>query len=275
MPFKQETREIRQERKTLIVAIILFINLILISSQIILRNQRSLLQTVVGNLVTPFQVAWQSGSDFVVNQWQRYFFLRGIYRRYQSLKEVQTKLKYQNFLMKKELRDLQALQGLTVQFQDYLVARVIAVDSNFPYHVVVIDRGSSQQVVENQTVINLDGDLVGRIVKPITLFSAAVRLITSSIGGAGAYLESNRLEGFVTGNGNASCTFKYLLGNRPVKVGDRVLTSGTDRLFPPFIVIGQVTAIEKDYLTQNIQVKPYFVDKPIKHLIVIRHEEKN
>jgi cell shape-determining protein MreC len=61
--------------------------------------------------------------------------------------------------------------------------------------------------------------------------------------------------------------------NAPVEIGDEVITSGTDEIFPPYLPVGKVVEIKKEYLTQKIWVKPYFVDKSIKQLIIIKNTE--
>ena len=48
----------------------------LISSQIILKNKQSLLQTIIANMITPLQLTFQKSSDFVSSELDRYFFLR-------------------------------------------------------------------------------------------------------------------------------------------------------------------------------------------------------
>jgi cell shape-determining protein MreC len=51
-----------------------------------------------------------------------------------------------------------------------------------------------------------------------------------------------------------------------------VITSGTDKIFPAQIPIGRVVGVKKEYLTQKIFVKPFFVEKSIKHLIIIKSD---
>ena len=121
-------------------------------------------------------------------------------------------------------------------------------------------------------VLNGDAEVVGKIVEPISLFSARVRLITSPIDGVGAYIKKNKLEGLLKGNNTTICVFKYLVENKPVSVGDEIITSGTDQIFPPYIPIGRVVKIEKEYLIQEVFVKPYFVEKSFKKLIVLKNK---
>ncbi len=272
MPYNPGKNELSAEKKSAVLVLILFINLILISSQIILKNKQSLLQTIIANMVVPLQLTFQKSSDFVASELERYFFLRGVYKKHQSLKKKNIDLKIENYSLKKQLRDLRVMKTDMGKFAHFITATVIAIDVNFPYSAVMIDRGLHAGVAENDVVLNEDAELVGKITKPLTAFSASVRLITSSIGGTGASIESNMLEGLIKGRDGPECSFLYLLANKPVSVGAMVITSGTDLIYPSYIAIGKVIKVKADYLTQKILVRPFFVDKPLKKLLVLSHE---
>jgi len=272
MRFNPGRSELSTEKKSAVLVLILFVNLIMISSQIILKSRQSLLQTAVANMLTPLQLTFQKASDFLGGELDRYLFVRGIFKKYQLLKKKQLDLRIENYTLRRDLRDLNALAGAQKKFVNFRLANVISVDVNFPFSSLMIDQGTSAGLMENNVVLNTDAELVGRIVKPLTAFSAQVRLITSSIGGAGAYIESNMLEGLLKGDNRAECSFQYLMANKPVRLGDQVITSGSDLLYPNYLPIGKVTKIGKDYLTQKISVRPFFVDKPLKKLVVLLHE---
>ena len=101
------------------------------------------------------------------------------------------------------------LQG---KFAHFITATVIAVDVNFPYSSLMIDRGLHAGLAENDVVLNSDAELVGKITKPLTAFSASVRLITSSIGGTGAYIENNMLEGLIKGTNGPGLQLSLFVG---------------------------------------------------------------
>jgi rod shape-determining protein MreC len=272
MRYNPGRSELSTEKKSAVLVLILFVNLILISSQIILKNRQSLLQSTIANMITPLQLTLQKSSDFISSELSRYIFLRNIFKKYQLLKKNYLDLRIENYVLKRELRDLKIQAGVERKFPRFLLATVISIDINFPYAAVMIDQGTRAGLRENDVVLNTDAELVGRIVKPLTAFSAQVRLITSSLGGTGAYIESNMLEGLLKGDNRAECSFQYLLASKPVHPGDRVITSGSDLLYPNYLPIGRVISVEKDYLTQKIAVRPYFVDKPLKKLVVLLHE---
>jgi len=272
MPYNPGKSELSAEKKSAVLVLILFVNLILISSQIILKNKQSLLQTVIANMITPLQLTIQKSADFVSSELTRYVFLKNVFHKYQSLKKNHIDLKIENYSLKKQLRDLYVPRGAREKFARFVMASVIAVDVNFPYGSLMIDRGWRAGLKENDVVLNGDAELVGKIVKPLTAFSASVRLITNSIGGTGAYIESNMLEGLLKGRDGPDCSFQYLLANKTVLLGDRVITSGTDLIYPSYLSIGKVVKVEQDYLTQKILVRPFFIDKPLKKLVVLPHE---
>lgn len=272
MPYNRLETSIAQEKKALIVAMILFFNLILLSTQIILKNRQSLLIHLLSNAVGPFQTGVHKATEFVSREWKRYFFLRGIYRKYQEQKKKNIRLQFENYLLKQQLREHKLRKGVEGKFPRYELVNTVSVDINFPFHTLVIDRGKSDGIRENLPVLNLAGDLVGKTVQPVFQNTATVRLITSSLGGVGAFIEENHFEGIVSGNNNSTCNFKYLMENKPVHNGEHVLTSGIDGVFPPDIPIGRITSVEKDYLTQKIELHPFFLNKSIRQLLVLNDE---
>lgn len=266
-------REISTERKTLILVIVLFLNLILISTNVVLRNRKSLFQNIVGIIVSPFQVGFQKTVDFISHELKHYVFLKNVYQKYAEMKKKQRKLRYENYLLKKKIEDEAFLTRLKHIEKEIITADVISIDRNFPLSSLMVNRGSKDGIKKGMAVLNGDAELVGKIIEPISLFSAKVRLITSSIDGVGAYIKRNKLEGLLKGNNNKICMFKYLIENKEVFPGDNIVTSGTDKIFPPYIPIGKVVKIEKKYLIQDIHVKPFFVEKSFKKLMVLKNKD--
>ncbi len=264
-------REISTEKKFSMLVAVLFLNLVLVSIHVVLKNQRTLFQNIVAFIVSPFQVASQKTIDFVSHEFKHYVFLKDSFTKYHEIKRKYARLKYENYILKKKLIENGFTQRVKGKFQGFIEADVISIDQNFPLSSIMINKGSKDGIIKNMIVLNGEGELVGRIVDPITLLSSKVRLITSAIGGVGAYIEKDKLEGLLTGNNNTICSFKYLIANKPVFKGDRIVTSGTDKIFPPYIPIGKVVKTQKEYLTQKVQVKPFFVEKSIKKLIVIKN----
>ncbi|MCU0284871.1 MAG: rod shape-determining protein MreC [Acidobacteria bacterium] len=268
----KEIGGIPNERRHFVLVAVLFLNLVLVSTHVVLKNQQTLFQTIIGFIASPVQVVFQKTVDFVSYEVTRYFFLKDSFNKYQEIKQKYTRLKYENYILKRKLLGIGNTDIIKELYSDFIKVDVISIDRNFPLSSVMINKGSSDGITRNMIVLNEEAELVGRVVEPISPYSASVRLITSSLGGVGAYVEKNQLEGLLTGTNGDTCGFKYLVADQPVFVDDRVVTSGTDEIFPPYIPIGVVVEVQKDYLIQKVFVKPFFIARPIKHLLVIKKD---
>jgi len=261
------------ERKIIVLVALLFLNLILVSSSVVLNNKKSLFQNIIGFIISPFQIGIQKSADYVSHNMRHYVFLKDSFKKYHQIKKKYTRLKYENYLLRSKITDQEFLEKLKVKRDRFIKTDVISIDRNFPYSSVLIDKGAKDGVLKDMIVLNQEGELVGKIVQPISMLSSRVRLITSPIGGIGAYInEKEKLEGLLTGNNSKQCSFKYLMENKPVKVGDMVITSGTDQIYPPYLPIGKVVHVETEYLTQKIDVEPFFISRSIKQLVIVANE---
>jgi rod shape-determining protein MreC len=272
MPSDYRFEDIPIERKLIILAVVLFFNLIVISSQMMLKNNQSVLQNLLGSVVSPFQFGVQRSTDFVADKWNHYLFLKNLYPKYLRLQKKYLQLQEQDYQLKKAIGDYAFLERVKSRVSNFRMANVVGIDSNFQFNQITIDLGRQASIREGAAVLNEDGELVGKVVPPIAAFTAMVRLITSKIGGVGAYVESNMLEGLLTGNNTSTCNFKYLIENKPVKLDETIVSSGTDLIFPPYIPIGRIVKIERDFLMLKITVKPFFTEKSIKRLIVFTND---
>jgi rod shape-determining protein MreC len=264
---------ITSERKTIVLVAVLFLNLILVSTSVPVENNKTLFQGIVGAIVAPFQIGFQKSVDYISQQLKHYVFLKNSFEKLTELEKKQAQLMYENYLLKQKIADQDFLNILKVEMTHFIKADVISLDMNFPLSSLLIDKGTKDGIVKDMIVLNDKGQLVGKIVNPISVFSSKVRLVTCSIGGIGAYIDTDRLEGFLTGNNSELCNFKYLIENKTVNIGDLVITSGTDRIFPPYIPIGKVKRVQKEYLTQKIEVEPFFIKSSFKQLIVISNDQ--
>ena len=267
-----ERDENRSQKKIAIFLLVLFINLILISNNVVLKNNRSLLYNTLHFIVYPFRAAFLKGSGFVSSQLRSYVFLKNTYKKYSALKKKQSSLWYENYLLKRKLNDLNFSRSAREKFNHLLIVDILAIDSGFPFSGAIINKGYFSGIKKDMIVVNDKMELVGKIVEPISMFSSKVRFITNPIGGVGAYIEKNKLEGLIKGNNSGICSFNYLIENKPVEIGDIVVTSGTDKIFPPYLKIGEVIRTKKKVLIQNVFVKPFFTGKSIKKLIVMTNE---
>lgn len=140
-----------------------------------------------------------------------------------------------------------------------VVANVIARDPSMWFDSVTIDKGRLAGVDVNMPVVTAGG-VVGRIVSTSPL-SAQVMLVTDEKSGAGAVvgqLQSNAL-GAVKGMGeNGLLEMRYVSGLEKVQLGDSVITTGQDAIYPAGYKVGEVVEVRPGSATQSqtIRVRP-------------------
>jgi rod shape-determining protein MreC len=98
--------------------------------------------------------------------------------------------------------------------------------------------------------------LVGRVIA-VGGDYAKVQMVTDRTAGVGAMIERTRRQGIIRGAGTAELELDYLPIQADVTVGDRVVTSGVDGVFPRGLLVGYVRAVGPGGgLFHSIEVSP-------------------
>jgi rod shape-determining protein MreC len=154
-------------------------------------------------------------------------------------------------------------------------ARVVARDPSIWFNSLIINRGSTSGVDLDMPVVTPEG-IVGRVVG-VGPVSAQVMLITDERSAAGAIVgqlgQSNAI-GSVRGYGkNGLLEMRYVSGLETVNVGDYVVTTGQDRIYPPGLSVGNVVEVIPGSATtpHNIRVKPGARLDSIQEVVVLNY----
>ncbi|MEJ2245142.1 MAG: rod shape-determining protein MreC, partial [Acidobacteriota bacterium] len=82
-------------------------------------------------------------------------------------------------------------------------------------------------------------------------------LITNLDASIGAMLEHDRTPGVLSGTDHSLLDLKYISNTKEIQVGDRVLSSGLDGIFPKEFYLGTIVECEKsEDGFYKIKVKP-------------------
>ena len=103
-------------------------------------------------------------------------------------------------------------------------------------------------------VITPDG-AVGKVIE-VYSDTAQVLLLTDKDGGAGAMIVESRLQGAVGGTGEPIIQMKYVATEDKVNVGEEIVTSGMDKIFPRDIPIGTILDVKPGSTFKQIRVQP-------------------
>jgi rod shape-determining protein MreC len=172
-----------------------------------------------------------------------------------TLRQENADLKAQVAQLQKRIVDLQEsqadlnlLSGLLNYARSqpdsrYAAANVIGRDSSPFLSYIIIDVGSDSGIARDQPVVS-DNGLVGTVVA-VNCCAARVRLITDPDSAVNARLQQSRDEGTAVGRFGGGLELQYLSQQAQVKTGDLVLTSGLGGGYPQGIVIGSVSAVQR------------------------------
>ncbi|MEJ2696881.1 MAG: rod shape-determining protein MreC [Candidatus Sulfobium sp.] len=178
--------------------------------------------------------------------------------------------KYREALL--ENRRLRGLLDLRDEKVDFVAAaEVIGKSVDRWSRILVIDKGSEDGVRRDMAAVTPLG-LAGKVLNvagsysdllPVTdiNFSAAVRL------------EDSRKEGVLSGTGGSVCMLRYVPQDEDVKVGEVVITSGLDRLFPPGIPAGYVSKVDRESrsgMFQYIEVTPFQDGAKLEEVAIVK-----
>jgi rod shape-determining protein MreC len=126
--------------------------------------------------------------------------------------------------------------------EQVLIAELLSIKL-VPYeHVVVVNKGGRFGVHPGQAVFDGHG-VVGQVLR-VTPYSSEVVLITDPSHAIPVRINRNGLRTIAQGTGQIDrLALPYLPSNADVKVGDLLVTSGLDGVFPAGYPVARVTAI--------------------------------
>jgi rod shape-determining protein MreC len=238
----------------------------------------SLIRFWVVSAITPFEKALVNTSQGVRNIWRNYLYLRGVRHENRDLKAQIERLRIEQVRLSEDAaqaRRLQLLLGFKEQFiSQTLAAQVVGSSGSDQSHVIYIDKGANDGIKPDMAVITPAG-IVGKVLR-VFRASSQVLLINDPSSGVGAILESSRLQGILQGTAAGETMLRYVMSDEKVAPGERVLSSGGDRIFPKGFPVGTVQQINPGSdLFLNIRVKPAADLSRLEEVLVVTRMVEN
>src|ERR1700686_1744743 len=270
----------RHKSLTLLAAVVVA-QVLLLAVQIKRERQVRLIRVWAVELISPVQRAGSSIVYTFEHGWGDYVSLRNTREDNQTLRSELDRLKVRNAELEGRAREADRLAALLNFRQAHVdvpmaVARVIGGSPDSGSLVVNIDRGSRDGVRRDMGVITPDG-VVGKILAVYPDISQ-VLLLGDRESGVGALLADTRTQGPVKGTGGPLLLLDYISSDEKVTVGEGVLTSGQDRIFPKDLPVGKVVDFSSDPKSpfMRIRVKPAaHLDRLEEVLVLITRQELN
>jgi rod shape-determining protein MreC len=236
-----------RHRSLVLLTIVVVAQVLLLAIQIQRTGQegenRSLIRSWSVGLISPFERAGAWGVGKVRGTWRHYFALSDAAKENERLKQENDSLKLEITQLHGKAAEADRLAKL-LNFREsqakvpMIGARVIAASPDANSAVIYLDRGQRDGIKKNMGVITADG-VVGKVIESFS-DTAQVLLITDRDSGVGAMIEESRIQSPVGGNGEPLLTMKYVSNDDEVSVGQHVVTSGMDRIFPRDLPVGTI-----------------------------------
>jgi rod shape-determining protein MreC len=245
-------RFLKDRRNALILAGLLFAQLLLVSLQVPRGSEPSAFETIVFTLASPLHKAVHGIIRGASSAWNRYIYLRRVESQNERLQDEIFHLRQENMILANDLvgyRDARELAaGLAGIGEPFLVAAVISIDALNPFSSIVIDRGSDGGMRTGMAVVDRSGWLVGRVVTPVSARTATVQLVTDDASAVSVRSETSLVQGVLAGNTKGgTCWLRYVLAtDDALAVGEELLTSGFDKVFPAGLKAGTVESVALD-----------------------------
>jgi len=248
-----------RHKSVVLLAGVIVLQVVLLAVQIKRDSQGRLLRVWTVGAVSPFERAGAKGIGNIRGTWSHYFALQNTSRENEELKRENDALKLRvNQLQSKaaESDRLAALLNFRQSQRDVpmLAARVIGTSADTASQTIYLDRGERDGIRHNMGVITPDG-VVGKVIESYR-DTAQVLLLTDKDSGVGAMLSDSRIQSPVGGTGEPLLSMKYIPTDDKVNVGEQVVTSGMDRIFPRDLPVGTVAEIKTGRPFQQVRVRP-------------------
>ena len=250
---------ISRHRPLSLLAALVLAQVLLLAFQIKRENNVRLVRYWTVQTLTPVERAGTWSFSRIGGLWSGYIGLRNARTENTRLQKELDDLRMRNRELESQAAEGQRLANL-LSFRtahpeaSMLAAEVIGASADPTSHTLFINRGERDHVRRNLAVITPEG-IVGKIVEVFPT-SSQVLLINDRDSGVGALFAGTRTHGVVKGSGDPNPRMDYIVNDEKVQVGDKILTSGEDHIFPKDLPIGKVESAKASAPFQVISIAP-------------------
>ncbi len=252
--------KIKKYRLIIVIVLLILIPLFQLSSTIKAPKELRWYDKVILWVTSPVQKTITFGFDSVMTITNTYVFLVNVKKENKKLTSENNRLVEMINNMHEVESENQRLRKLLAFKEKYLPsgvsAEVIARDTTSEYQTIRINKGHDVGLKRQMPVITPAGS-VGQINNVWEHFSD-VLLMTDRNHAMDTIVQRSRTRGVVKGGINSTCELYYVARTDDIAIGDVLVTSGIEGIFPKGLLVGTVAQIEKKKfgVSQRIEVTP-------------------
>ena len=264
----------------LIIGIIALIavNIVVLS----LNSRRSTtfgLERIAISFIAPFQELVTRTIRFARDIWQDYFYLVTVTRQNRVLNtQLNRAIQMSNQWHETELANTRLRNLLDFQktINERLVAaEVIGKDPSAWFKTVIIDKGRNESISKGLPVVMPQG-IAGQVIE-VSKHYSKVMLIIDRNSAVDALVQRTRARGIIKGESTDRCRLEYVLRKNDIRIGDTVVSSGLDGVYPKGLRIGRVAeVIEHDGdIFHEVIITPFVDFEKLEEVLVVLEAQKH
>jgi rod shape-determining protein MreC len=267
-------------KMVLIVGVIVLIAVNIIVLSVSSRRFTSFgIERIAISFVSPFQELVTRTTRFARDIWYQYFYLVTVTKQNQVLRtRLNQALEVNNLWQETELANfrLRNLLDFEKTISEIVVAaEVIGKDPSAWFKTVIIDKGRADGLIRGLPVVMPQG-IAGQVVEVSNHYSK-VMLIIDRNSAVDALVQRTRARGVIKGESTDRCHLDFVLRKNDVRVGDTVVSSGLDGVYPKGLRLGFVAeVIEHDAdIFHEVIVTPYVDFEKLEEVLVVLEIQKH
>ena len=253
--------------------------IVLITVNVILLSITSKSRSTLGigrvglSFVAPFQELVTRSVRFTRGVWRHYFFLASAAQENDILKKMLNEsIEKNNQWHEIELANTRLRNLLNFQKEPnnrVVAAEVIGKDPSGWFKTVIIDKGKAEGLQKGLPVVLPQG-IVGQVIEVSSHYSK-VMLVIDRNSAVDALVQRSRARGIIKGASADQCRFEFVLRKHDVQIGDTVISSGLDGVYPKGLRIGRVSDLSerKSDIFYDITVAPFVDYETLEEVLVI------
>jgi len=201
--------------------------------------------------------------------------IKDLVRENVELQKRNAELEAENIKLNEKSREIDTLKkALKIsQEQGFNIdmAFIVGKDIQGTKDWLLINKGSNHGLSKDMAIVSKESALVGKIVEVMPNFSK-IMTIEDNQNIIAALIEKERSEGLVKNEERGGLFMDFIPRNEKLEIGEKILVSGMDGIFPRGILIGTINDIDfsQNQLFQKIYISPAVDFSKIEEVFIVK-----
>lgn len=259
------------------ILFLIYLGLQLFSFFIHKKSQKNGLESAIVVLTAPLQKGAMTLVSGVGEILRHYVFLSGTSKKNDELGQDIHRLNAELSKLKEVENENIRLKLMVSMAQahglDFFGANVVAFDVSPFQNTVRVNKGLKQGVFQGQAVVSTRG-IVGQVIQTDAHYSD-VMLLMDKVSAIDVINSRTRQRGILRGHGLRALKFEYLPVSSDVQLGDELISSGLDQVYPKGLSVGFVSKVGQAsrQLFKEVFVTPYEDTQYLEEVLLVRAQK--